>query len=425
MNLAASADPDVLDAATARCARWGVGLVFFVNGAAFASWVSRIPALRAGMQLSDGALGSVLFALTAGVLLAFPLVGRLARVLGARQLALLSGALTLVMLPMPFMVGILPSLVLVMLELGMANGAMQVSMNVLAVDVQVRVARPVVSSLHGLWSAGGLAGAALGSLAAHAGLGPATQLAGMSMLLGALLVAAALLLRRVPAARTPAARAAPAPRGRFAGADRRLVGLGLVCFCSFLIEGAMADWGAVWLREKALASESVAALGYAVFAGAMTTMRLAGDRVVARFGPVRPPRLLTAAGTLALAAALALARIDATLLAFAALGLGLAVVVPSAFAAGARHADAHHGGGDGPRARAIALMSAFGYTGLLVGPPVIGWIAQASALQWALGLLVVLGAAIVALAPLLRAPAPARHADRAARCPPLADPGRG
>src|SRR3954466_12935989 len=94
------------DMVRVRRARWGVGLVFFVNGAAFASWVSRIPALRAGLHLSDGALGSVLFALTAGVLLSFPLVGRGARLIGARQLALLSGALTLVMLPMPFMVGI-------------------------------------------------------------------------------------------------------------------------------------------------------------------------------------------------------------------------------------------------------------------------------------------------------------------------------
>src|ERR1700709_1823583 len=85
--------------------RWGVGLVFFVSGAAFASWVSRIPALRAGMALSDGALGSVLFAMSCGVLLSFPLAGKGAQLLGARQLALLAGVVLLLMLPMPFLIG--------------------------------------------------------------------------------------------------------------------------------------------------------------------------------------------------------------------------------------------------------------------------------------------------------------------------------
>src|SRR3954465_14575543 len=102
--------PSALSPAALLRARWGVGLVFFVNGAAFASWVSRIPALRAGLGLSDGVLGSVLFAMSCGVLLSFPLAGKGAQLMGARQLALLVGAVLLLMLPMPFLVGIVPSL---------------------------------------------------------------------------------------------------------------------------------------------------------------------------------------------------------------------------------------------------------------------------------------------------------------------------
>src|SRR3954466_10787328 len=101
------------DMVRVRRARWGIALVFFVNGAAFASWVSRIPALRAGLGLSDGALGSVLFAMSCGVLLSFPLAGKGAQLLGARQLALLAGVALLLMLPMPFLIGIVPSLLLV------------------------------------------------------------------------------------------------------------------------------------------------------------------------------------------------------------------------------------------------------------------------------------------------------------------------
>lgn len=387
-------------------ARWGVALIFFVNGAAFASWVSRIPALRAGMGLSDGALGSVLFAMSCGVLLSFPLAGKGAQLLGARQLALLAGVALLLMLPTPFLIGIVPSLVLVMLEVGAALGTMQVAMNVLAVDVQARLPRPVMSSLHGAWSLGGLAGAGVGSLAAHAGLRPLLHLSGVAVALGGvLLLAWALLLRARLPARAVAAPMRPSMSFGRPGrrADRVLLGLGVICLCAFLTEGALADWSAVWLHDRAAASESRAALGYAVFAGAMTLMRLVGDRVLEAFGSVRVLRLLTALGALALAAALLLARVDAAMVAFVLLGLGMATVVPSAFAAAGRRADALAGGaaGEACAARAVALLSGFGYSGLLLGPPLIGWLAQASSLTWALGLLVLLVAAIVTLVPLL------------------------
>ncbi len=415
-----------ITAATMLRARVGVGLIFFVNGAAFASWVSRIPALRAGLGLSDGTLGSVLFAMSCGVLLSFPLAGKGAQLMGARQLALLAGLALLVMLPMPFLIGIVPSLVLVMLEVGAALGTMQVAMNVLAVDVQARVPRPIMSSLHGAWSAGGLVGAGVGSLAAHAALSPLLHLTGAAVALAGVLLAALMLLAR---ARLPARTgAAPAPmrpsmsfRRRGPRADRVLLGLGLICFCAFLTEGALADWSAVWLHDKAQASESLAALGYAVFAGAMTTMRMVGDRLLEIFGSVRLLRVLTALGTAALAGALVLARVDSAMLAFVLLGLGMATVVPTAFAAAGRRADALAGGaaGEVSAARAVALLSGFGYSGLLLGPPLIGWLAQATSLTWALGLLVLLVAVIVWLVPLLdgrarREPAaPIAHAPTA------------
>jgi MFS family permease len=353
------------------------------------------------------------------VLLSFPLAGKGAQLLGARQLALLAGVALLLMLPMPFLIGILPSLLLVMLEVGAALGAMQVAMNVLAVDVQSRVTRPIMSSLHGAWSAGGLVGAGVGSLAAHAGLSPLPHLAGVGVVLGAVLLLALVLLAgaRLPtrAGATPLRPSMtfkpPSLRG-----DRVLLGLGVICFCAFLAEGALADWSAVWLHEYAQASESRAALGYAVFAGAMTAMRLVGDRVLEVFGTVRVLRALTALGAAALAGALLLARIDGALVALVLLGLGMATVVPTAFAAAGRRADALAGGvaGEVSAARAVALLSGFGYTGLLLGPPLIGWLAQATTLTWALGLLVLLVATIVGLVPLLGAPATRRTAHREA-----------
>lgn len=405
---AASPFPPALSMGTITRARWGVGLVFFVNGAAFASWVSRIPALRAGMALGDGVLGSVLFAMSCGVLLSFPLAGKGAQLLGARQLALLSGVVLLLMLPMPFLTGMVPSLMLVMLEMGAALGTMQVAMNVLAVDVQARVPRPIMSSLHGAWSAGGLVGAGIGSLAARFETPPLLHLIAMAVALGGvLLLALALLVRTGLPVRTSPLPAAMRPSMSFTRrgprVDRVLLGLGVICFCAFLTEGALADWSAVWLHDEAHASQSLAALGYAVFAGAMTTMRMLGDRLLERVGSARLLRLLTALGAVALAGALLLARVDTAMIALVLLGLGMATVVPTAFAAAGRRADALAGGAaaDASAARAVALLSGFGYSGLLVGPPLIGWLAQATGLTGALGLLVLLVIAIVALVPLL------------------------
>jgi fucose permease len=189
-----------------------------------------------------------------------------------------------------------------------------------------------------------------------------------------------------------------------------MLGLGAICFCAFLTEGALADWSAVWLHDKAAASEARAALGYAVFAGAMTAMRLAGDHLLAWFGSVRLLRLLTALGAAALAGALVLARVDTAMIALVLLGLGMATVVPTAFAAAGRRADALAGGvaGEASSALAVALLSGFGYSGLLMGPPLIGWLAQATSLTWALGLLVLLVAVVVALVPLLDERVPRR-----------------
>jgi MFS family permease len=258
-----------------------------------------------------------------------------------------------------------------------------------------------MSSLHGAWSAGGFAGAAAGAAAAHAGLAPAWHLGAVAAVLGLALVAAAMLMDgAAPAPRAPRRAAAVASRShRGVRLDRVLAGLGLVCFCTFLVEGALADWTAVYLRDRLHTSESLAALGYAVFAAAMMGMRLCGDRVLARFGTARLLTRLNAAGAAALALALALASVALTLPALAVVGLGLATVVPSAFSAAARHAQARDEAG---ASRAIAWMSGFGYTGFLVGPPVMGWIAQATDLRVAMGLLAVLIAGVASLATILR-----------------------
>jgi len=386
-------------AAAARRARLAVSVVFFCNGAAFASWVSRIPSVRDALQLSDGELGTALFAVGAGALFSFPLAGRGIRIQGARQLTLASAALFFFALPQPLFVSVYASLLLTLFIFGAANGAMDVSMNALAVEAETAYGKPIMSSFHGLWSVGGLSGAMLGSLAAKTGMAAGTHLLLAALALGAAVLAVARWLPRRAGIETsdPAAAILTSDQRGPRRADRALVGLGCIVFCSFLIEGAMADWSAVFLRDALGASAAQAALGYAAFSLTMTAMRLAGDPLVARWGAVAMLRSFNLLSAAALLLALLAGHRGGTLLAFGLVGLGVATVAPTVFGAAARRDGQQPG-------RGIALMAGFGYAGFLLGPPLIGWLAQAASLRLALGVLVLLSLAIVALLPLLRAP---------------------
>jgi MFS family permease len=365
-------------------ARAAIAIVFFVNGFAFATWVSRIPAVRDQLSLTEGQLGTALFGLAAGALVAFPLAGRSTAIKGARAVTLLSGLVYCLALPGPALAGGLALLVLSLFVFGAANGAMDVSMNALAVEVEALVGKPIMSSLHGMWSAGGLAGAVTGSFFAKQAISPQLHL----LVASGLLVATLLISKRwLPASRTSSGQSAP----HFARPEAAMIGLGIIIFCSFLIEGAMADWSAVLLRDSLNTSEATAALGYAAFSLAMMSMRFAGDRVITRWNATALLRTTNTVGAMAFGAALWLQNVESMLIALALVGFGTATVAPLVFREAGKRA--RSGAANG-----IAAMATVGYGGFLVGPPFVGWIAEASTLRAALSLLVLLAITIALLA---------------------------
>src|SRR5260370_25635297 len=157
-------------------ARAAIAAIFFLNGFGFATWVSRIPAVRQALNLSDGALGTALLATAVGALVAFPLAGRGSVISGARALTIATSLAYCGVLPGPTFAGGLPTLALLLFVFGAANGAMDVSMNALAVEVETFVGKPIMSSLHGMWSIGGLAGAGVGALFAQQDISPQLHL---------------------------------------------------------------------------------------------------------------------------------------------------------------------------------------------------------------------------------------------------------
>jgi MFS family permease len=369
-------------------ARIAISAVFFFNGMGFASWVTRIPAVRHALGLNEGELGGALFALAAGALLSFPLAGRACARFGARQATLVTAVLYCLMLPLPVFATSLPLLVLALGLLGMANGSMDVTMNAHAVEVETYCGKPIMSSLHGMWSVGGVVGATAGGLLVGQGVSQQAHLAGVAALL---LVGVLISRRYLPPSTVHDEVAGP----KFALPSAAMLGLGCLIFCAFLIEGALADWSAVYFQDSLHTTPATATVGYAAFAFAMTVMRFLGDRTAATWGAEPLLRWSNGAAAIALAAALWVQHVGLTAAAFVITGVGIATVAPLVFGAAARRSSSSAGQG-------IAAMAAMGYSGFLVGPAFIGFVAQTTSLRAALGLLAAMAAVISVLAYHLR-----------------------
>jgi len=366
--------------AHASRARAAVTAVFFLNGIVFASWYSRLPSIQEELDLGPGTLGLALIGAPVGLLAAQPLTGALAATIGSRRLVAAS-PLLLVSAVAPALAVDAPTLALGTFTAGAANGVLDVSMNVEGLAVERLSGKRIFNSLHAWFSFGALGGAALGGLAAAAGLDPLPHVA-IVVALGA--VAATLASRGLPPAE-----AEPRAEGpRFARPSRRLAALGAIAFCALLAEGAVFDWSGIFIRRDTGAAIGLASVGLAAFNLAMGFGRLTADGAAERLGSPtlgRAGALLAAAG---LGMALLLDSAAGAIAGFAVMGLGLASVFPLAL-----RAAGYDPAISGP---AVAAVSSVGYAGFLTGPPAIGLLAELFGLGGALacvcGLLVVAAA---------------------------------
>jgi MFS family permease len=385
-----------------RPARRAVAAIFLLNGLMFGSWAARIPAVRDRLGLSDGELGLALASVAAGSLLSMPLAGAAAARFGSRPATRAAFALFCVAAGTVALAPSLAVLCLLTFVYGAAIGALDVTMNAHGVAVEDRYGRPVLSGFHAAFSLGGLAGAALGALAAAADVDVRVHLAALA---GATAVVGLGWSRRfLPAGEDAGARGEPL----LVRPPRRLWAVGALGFACLLIEGASADWSGVYLKDDLGASPAVAALGFTAFSVTMTAGRLVGDRLVQALGPLRLVRAggLVAAG--GFGAALLAADPVLGIAGFACLGAGMSTVVPIVFRAGGAMPGL-------PAGLGLAAVSSMGYLGFLVGPPVIGGVAELTSLPRALVLVVGLALVVVALAPVTRPRAGGQDARIAAR----------
>jgi MFS family permease len=371
-----------------RRARRAVSTVFFVNGVLIAAWAPYIPRIKGELDLSARSLGFVLLAMALGAVAALPAAGFLVERFGARVTLAAAVALGYIALPFTLLAPGGVSLAAVLVVMGASTGVTDVAMNANGAAVEHRYGRPILSSLHALWSIGAFTAAGTTALVTAIGLPAELHLVGVSLLAGAAgLVACSRLM--------PAAERTDDRRPGRARPTRRILGLTLIALSAFLAEGAINDWGALYLRSSLGQSAAVGAAGYAVFVGSMALMRLTGDRLTARLGRVPIVRTGAALAGVALALALLAGQPAIAFVAFACVGLGLANVFPLVVSAASRSRRP-------TPAVAIATVSSGGYAGVLIGPPAIGFAADASSLPFALGLIVVLCALTAALSGLVR-----------------------
>ncbi len=364
-------------AAATRRSQLAVGSLFGALGFSYGTWTSRLPAIKANLGLSTSQVSVVLLFAALGAIFSFPVTAVALHKLGSRGASLLSGVLLAFGLVAFGLAPNWPLACIVMCLYGVLASTMDVAMNAQGVEVERATAQPVMSRLHALFSLGTMAGAFFAS-----GITSVTASVPLHFMVAAAIVLAAVLLPRAGLI----ADAKPIDGGTRSFALPRGAALliGAMAFLGMIVEGSMVDWSTLYLTQRANATQQVAPLGIASLQGAMLVTRWFGDMARTRWGA----RKLLFGGSLlaglSLTAALLIGGVVPALVGFALFGIGVATVSPCVYAAGAREGGV-----------ALAAVMTLGALGFLVGPLVIGAVAQATNLTWGMG---VVAAAAFALA---------------------------
>ena len=368
--------------------RWAVAAMFLVNGFIMGAWAAQIPMLMPRHDILEGMVGLIILALGIGAVGAMLLAGRLIARFGSRRIAVVFGLASAASFPLLILSPGLGLVFPLAAITGAVTGTMDVAMNANSVAVERRLGRAIMSSSHGFWSLGGFAGGSLGALVI-ARFGAEVQVllvAGISALIVA--VAGGAMLHDAPHGRDPET----GKRQRQTFPRKPVLYLiGAMALFTMVPEGAVLDWAAIYMKKDLGTSLAVAGFGYAAFSMMMAGMRFAGDRVRDRFGAVRTLQISGLFGALGMALAAAAPTGREAILGFAVSGIGVANMVPILFSAAGNMPGLSPGAG-------IATATMMGYSGILVAPSTIGFVAQHAGFRLTFGVLAVILLVVVALA---------------------------
>ena len=347
---------------------------FFIGGFGTATWAPLVPLLRERLMVGDDVLGMLLLCIGVGSLLTMPLSGALAMRLGCRRVVMTAAVLFAAILLLVSCVDALSLAVPIVLIFGAVMGCIDVVVNIVAVLVEKGIGRRIMSGMHAFWSLGGFVGAGLYGI--WVGLLGLTPFQSTAIAAGLILLLTAVFGRHLIPYGGGGGALLALPRGI-------IVFVGMTAFIAFLSEGAVMDWGGVYLTTVRGMDLALAGTGYSVFSAAMLMMRFLGDRVVQRIGAlfVAVGGALLAFGGILL---VMFAPVDALLyVGFFAIGIGSANIVPVFFSLMGRQNVM-------PVSAAVSAVSTMGYLGILAGPAAIGFVSSLTTLQTAFAMLAAL-----------------------------------
>lgn len=360
--------------------RLAVSAFYFCMGLCFASWASRIPDIKTNLNLSKAGLGSILWALPVGQLIMMPISGRLVTRYGSRNI--LSFAILLYAIELTNLGWVTQGwqLAIALFIFGVVGNMSNISLNTQGVLAEKIYERPIMTSFHGVWSIAGFTGALTGLLMMSLKLSPHIHF----FIVASFVITVAFFLRRYL---IPGTTGSVQKKKFFSRPEGVLVKLGIIAFCSMAAEGTMFDWSGVYFKEVVRVPHSLVTLGYISFMIMMAMGRFAGDRIIARFGRKKTLQL---SGTLILTGlmiAVLFPYLGTATLGFMIVGLGTSTVIPTVYSTAGRLAKIS-------TSMALAGVSSIGFLGFLIGPPLIGYIAQLAGLQYSFAVISILGFSI-------------------------------
>ena len=357
--------------------RLAISIYFFFSGLVFSSWVSRIPHIKDEFGFNEAELGGILFMLPLGSLAALPISGWLVQKFSSRVIGLLSILLYTVLLYGIAAAEQVFQLSVTLFLFGVVGNFCNIALNAQGLSIQERIKKPILSSLHAMWSLGAFVAAAISGWSMK--MGYSTDLHFLLVAVLASFVALVLVYLFVDDVGSD---------GReqkiFVLPNRSLLLLGVICFCVAMTEGAMADWSSLYYRQVANEMHNVSTAGYTAFAFCMATGRFVGDFFIHRFGHSRVLKFNGGLILTGIVLALTVSVPAVVILGFALVGFGVSSGIPIVYMLSAKNKTM-------APAAALAAVSSLGFTGFLIGPPIIGFIAQLTGLRYALTIVAIMG----------------------------------
>lgn len=363
--------------------RAALGAMFFFVGLCFASWAARIPDIQAKFDLSEGQLGTMLLFLPLGSLLGLPLAGWAVHEYGSRKVIMIGAFAYAISLPL---IGLSPSIVLlipVLIGYGLLGNVMNISLNTQALDLEDQIGKSILASFHGMWSTAGFIGAGLGAGMIFMEITPALHYAivmGISLLI---ILSAQRYIIKEQKVSEGGGLVLKRP-------DALLLRIGMIAFLGMMCEGCMFDWSGVYFKKVIETDPSLVALGYVAFMGSMASGRFITDKIAARYTKVAVIQLSGVLIFTGLALAVAFPILWVATFGFLLVGFGVASIIPLSYSIAGRSKLYSP-------SVALALVSTISFFGFLLGPPLIGFIAELFDLKTSFALIAVNGIGITLL----------------------------